>query len=739
MIPLHRFGIISLPMLLIACGEEPKPIEQETPEPNIEVNVEEINFGDLLLGSLSTESIKIKNSGEVNLVVQSISALPPFTSPSGGGFELEPGAETNITIQFIPTSYQEVSGSLTIVSSDPNEPQLTVPILGATISDVDGDGFDTVDAGGDDCDDDDVNVYPGAPDEWYDGVDSNCQNDDDYDQDGDGYQTMVWNDDSGLGGGDCQDNNADMYPGAPDEWYDGVDSNCEGNDDFDQDGDGSRSQLHGRGLDCNDLDAQINSNGTEAINGLDDDCDGDIDYPVPAWNSDRILEGTAANDKTGWALTVGDIDEDGKDDLIVGMNGYQGKGGVAVYTQNSLPALSTSSVASAYNIFPGQLAGDNAGFALSFLSDPGTSSPVLAIGAPHASSYSGRVYLLEGDEAVFGGDLDDAYLTIDGTGGSYFGDGLTQDVDLDGDGLSDVFGHYRSGSNNYYWLLYGDSGLGGSIPYTDVDLRMSTTGTHANAWRHMPSTGDLDGDGLDDVVHCDHRTTSTSSGYHVSEANVLWGDTTRYDSGTGSVSIGTVTTSIFTAAGSGSANSDGYMMRAACGIMPDWNGDGMDEFWAFITQSDEDFTGIYVFDGSADWKTNGADLNPNDDASYFFAVPASGGPVANFRDMGDWDGDGISEVGIGFGVATSAGAGSGKVWMISSQTPPGTTYNQSDLAALVVGDDEYGQANYGNILSTVPGDLNNDGKADWIASDWGYIGNAGNSASMGAVYLTFQR
>ena len=220
---------------------------------------------------------------------------------------------------------------------------------------------------------------------------------------------------------------------------------------------------------------------------------------------------------------------------------------------------------------------------------------------------------------------------------------------------------------------------------------------------------------------------------------MLWGDTTRYDSGSSSVSIGTVTTSIFTAAGSGSSNSDGYMMRAACGIMPDWNGDGMDEFWAFITQSDEDFTGIYVFDGHADWKTNGADLDPNNDASYFFAVPNSGGPVANFREVGDWDGDGLSEVAIGFGLATSAGAGSGKVWMISSQTPPGTSYNQSDLAALVVGDDEYGQENYGNILSTVPGDLNNDGKTDWIASDWGYVGNSGNSASMGAVYLTFQR
>ena len=120
-------------------------------------------------------------------------------------------------------------------------------------------------------------------------------------------------------------------------------------------------------------------------------------------------------------------------------------------------------------------------------------------------------------------------------------------------------------------------------------------------------------------------------------------------------------------------------------------------------------------------------------------VAASGGPVANFREMGDWDGDGISEVGIGFGVATSTNAGSGKVWMVSSQTPPGLQYNQVDLAAMVVGDDEYGQANYGNILSTVPGDLNNDGLVDWLAADWGYTGSAGNSTNMGALYLTFQR
>ena len=736
MTSVHRLGLLSLSVLL-ACGEEPQKIEPVVSEPNIELNIETLDFGELLIGSLATESVRIQNTGEDTLVVQSISALPPFTSPSGGGFELEPGTETNITVQFIPTSYAVVESSLTIVSNDPDQSQFILPIVGATITDVDDDGFDTEEAGGTDCDDSDASVNPDADDEWYDGVDSNCAGDDDYDQDGDGYQTIVWNDEVSQGGADCQDNNSTMYPGAPDTWYDGVDSDCEGNDDFDQDRDGSRSLFHQRGSDCDDMDPNINLNGTEAINGVDDDCDGTVDFPVPAWNSDRIITGTSANDRLGWALTTGDIDQDGTDDVLVGMKSYQGKGGVAIMTQSTLPVLSTSSVSNAYNIFAGQLSNDQAGFALSFLGDTGTGSPSLAIGAPGASSNSGKVYLLEGDEAVYGGDLDDSFLTIEGTGGSYFGDGLTQDIDLDGDGLSDLFGHYRSGSNNYYWLLYGDPTLAGTISYTDVDLRISSTGTHANAWRHMPSTGDLDGDGMEDIVYCDHRTTSTSSGYHISFANVIWGDNARYDSGTSSVSMSSVATSIVSATGSGSSNSDGYMLRAACGIMPDWNGDGKDEFWAFFTQSDDDFTGIYVFNGNSDWKVNGADLDPNDDASYFFLVPDSGGPVANFREMGDWDGDGISEVGIGFGQDDSNN-GSGRVWMVSSQTPEGLQYTQQDLAAMVIGDDEYGQSAYGNILSTVPGDLNNDGMSDWLVADWGYFGT-NNTTDMGALFLTFQR
>ena len=44
-------------------------------------------------------------------------------------------------------------------------------------TDADGDGHDALSAGGDDCDDADASVYPGASDAWYDGVDSNCEGD----------------------------------------------------------------------------------------------------------------------------------------------------------------------------------------------------------------------------------------------------------------------------------------------------------------------------------------------------------------------------------------------------------------------------------------------------------------------------------------------------------------------------------------------------------------------------------
>jgi hypothetical protein len=76
-------------------------------------------------------------------------------------------------------------------------------------------------------------------------------------------------------GGDCDDTDSSIYPGAT-ETADWNDDDCDGTVDegttnYDDDGDGF-SELGG---DCNDADASVNPGEPETTgNGVDDDCDG---------------------------------------------------------------------------------------------------------------------------------------------------------------------------------------------------------------------------------------------------------------------------------------------------------------------------------------------------------------------------------------------------------------------------------------------------------------------------------
>ncbi|MCO4771286.1 MAG: putative metal-binding motif-containing protein [Deltaproteobacteria bacterium] len=111
------------------------------------------------------------------------------------------------------------------------------------------------------------------------------------DADGDGFTDDV----------DCDDANADAYPGAP-EVCDGVDTNCDGEDDtvlqityyLDSDGDGyGDAEQTTRacappdgyvvaGTDCDDADAGVSPEAIEVCNEIDDDCDGTNDGPLAA-------------------------------------------------------------------------------------------------------------------------------------------------------------------------------------------------------------------------------------------------------------------------------------------------------------------------------------------------------------------------------------------------------------------------------------------------------------------------
>ncbi len=152
------------------------------------------------------------------------------------------------------------------------------------VPDVDGDGVLVADG---DCNDLNADSFPGAVEVWYDGEDQDCDGNDG-DQDGDGWleQDYEFSDKypSEFGVGDCDDAEFDVNPDAAEIWYDGVDGDCDGESDFDQDGDGEDSDSDpdldsNVGLDCDDLDATINTSATEIwYDGVDQDCDDWSDY-----------------------------------------------------------------------------------------------------------------------------------------------------------------------------------------------------------------------------------------------------------------------------------------------------------------------------------------------------------------------------------------------------------------------------------------------------------------------------
>jgi len=157
------------------------------------------------------------------------------------------------------------------------------------LCDKDDDGYDDPSCGGSDCNDLNADVYPGA-EEICDGLDNNCDDtipNDEIDHDGDNFYECE---------GDCEPNDETIHPNRT-EICDGIDNNCDeellpGEDDPDEDG------VMGCEGDCEPDNGDVYPGAEEVCDGVDNNCD------------DQYFTGEMDLDEDGYLECLDDCDDE---------------------------------------------------------------------------------------------------------------------------------------------------------------------------------------------------------------------------------------------------------------------------------------------------------------------------------------------------------------------------------------------------------------------------------------------
>jgi hypothetical protein len=246
------------------------------------------------------------------------------------------------------------------------------------------------------------------------------------------------------------------------------------------------------------------------------------DTEILASESDYIITGT---EQFGRSLaSAGDIDGDGLDDIIIGNysddSAGTNAGAAFVFLGSSFGAVRERTDDEADYKLTGAYENDNAGYAVAGAGDvDGDGLDDVIIGAPNnpdGDLYAGCAYIVLGNRFADDRTLDllvDAdYQLFGDYEYDYRGQAVAGVGDVDGDGLDDVaIGSLRDpdshshGSNGTIYIVLGaDLGTDSTISLSEADQRWTgEESSHAGdgeSFRQAISGGDINGDGLSDVV-----------------------------------------------------------------------------------------------------------------------------------------------------------------------------------------------------------------------------------------------
>ena len=375
--------------------------------------------------------------------------------------------------------------------------------------DFDGDGWEDAL----DCDPDDPDFYPGAPDSYGDGLDQDCDEceagsggGDGIDVDCDGYPANEDLESQYEALFDCNDADENVHPGALDIPGNDLDEDCDGIECVDADGDGACAEPE----DCDDEDPEVYPGADEVADGKDNNC------------IDGVDEGTASNDDDGDGACEGfDLDGDGTDAVVTSSYGYARtdyRAG-AVYVVEG-PVYGTMSLSAADAILEGESAEDYAGSGLAAADVNGDGNEDLIIGAggnDEGGSSAGAVYVVHGPvSGVSDLALADAKLVADYPGG-WAGDRVLSPGDVDGDGLDDLliaapFDDEAGSCAGAVHLVW--SPVVGTVSLAHAAAKFLGDGASSDLGRGIGPVGDVDGDGLPDLfVGSEYHDDSAGAAY----------------------------------------------------------------------------------------------------------------------------------------------------------------------------------------------------------------------------------